>query len=364
MQRGNGTSQEAAPRRGKRRVTARGKPRRLRFGNFEFDPETLELHGNRESIRLQPQPAKLLHLLIASRGAVVSRAAVRRHLWPDEIHVEFDQSMNSCVKRIRVALGDSAEAPRYIETLPRIGYRFLQPVMEVRKGDPRLPAPRAAPAAPKPRPRSRRVAAAVLAAVGAALGIVLTVLIWHALASRPGTANEAPRQVLAVLPFAALENWTGAEPFRQALAQELITSLARHGSQNLAVVAQDAGPDVDTGAAVPGVHADFVLDGRVQREQGTLRVWARLLLAKDGTVLWTEAYDGAEDEILVFQTEVSARIGDAVLGRLAQLVEESPASDRQSSKRSRPDGRRAYLAAFGGSGSEDPRTPPGAGAAG
>ena len=89
-------------------------------------------------------------------------------------------------------------------------------------------------------------------------------------------------------------------------------------------MAQDAGPDVDTGAAVPGVHADFVLDGRVQREQGTLRVWARLLLAKDGTVLWTEAYDGAEDEILVFQTEVSARIGDAVLGRLAQLVEEDP----------------------------------------
>ncbi len=163
-----------------------------------------------------------------------------------------------------------------------------------------------------------------LAAVGAALGIVLTVLIWHTLDSRPGTADEPPRQVLAVLPFAALENWTGAEPFRQALAQELITSLARRGSQNLAVVAQDAGPDVETGGAVPGVHADFVLEGRVQREQGTLRVWARLLLAKDGTVLWTEAYDGAEDEILVFQAEVSDRIGDAVLGRLAQLVEEDP----------------------------------------
>ena len=145
MQRGTGTSQEAAPRRGKRRVTARRQPRRLRFGNFEFDPETLELHGDRETLRLQPQPAKLLRLLIASRGAVVSREAVRRHLWPDEIHVEFDQSMNSCVKRIRVALGDSAEAPRYIETLPRIGYRFLQPVLEVREGDPPLPAARTAP---------------------------------------------------------------------------------------------------------------------------------------------------------------------------------------------------------------------------
>jgi len=163
MQRGKGTSRKAAPKRGKRRVNARGQPRRLRFGNFEFDPETLELHGDSETIRLQPQPARLLHLLIASRGAVVSREAVRRHLWPDEIHVEFDQSMNSCVNRIRVALGDSAEAPRYIETLPRIGYRFLQPVMEVREGEPPLPPVRTAPTVPAPRPRSRsrRVAAAV-----------------------------------------------------------------------------------------------------------------------------------------------------------------------------------------------------------
>lgn len=321
MQRGKGTSRKAAPKRGKRRVNARGQPRRLRFGNFEFDPETLELHGDRETIRLQPQPARLLHLLIASRGAVVSREAVRRHLWPDEIHVEFDQSMNSCVKRIRVALGDSAEAPRYIETLPRIGYRFLQPVMEVREGDPPLPPVRTAPTVPAPRPRSRsrRIAAAVLAAVGTTAGITLTVLAWPALNSGPRTADEPPRQVLAVLPFAALENWAGAELFRQALAQELITSLARQGSPNLAVVAQDDEPDVDTGGAAPGIHADFLLDGRVQREEGTLRVWARLLLAKDGTVLWTEAYDGAEDEMLVFQTEVSARIGDAVLGRLAQL---------------------------------------------
>ncbi|MDE2851343.1 MAG: winged helix-turn-helix domain-containing protein [Acidobacteriota bacterium] len=330
MQPGNGTPQDAAPRRGSGRGTASRLSRRLRFGDFEFDPQTLELHNDRETIRLQPQPARLLHLLLASRGAVVSREAVRRHLWTDEIHVEFDQSMNSCVKRIRAALGDSAEAPRYIETLPRIGYRFLQPVIEVPDSDPPLQAPRPAPPAPKPLPRSRRVAAAVLAAVGAAVGIILTVLVWHSLDSRPGTADEPPRHVLAILPFAALENSTGAEPFRQALAQELITSLARHGSQNLAVVAQNAGPDVETGVSVPGVHADFVLDGRVQREQGRLRVWARLLLAKDGTVLWTEAYDGAEEEILVFQTEVSTRIGDAVLGRLAQLVEESPAPHRQS----------------------------------
>ncbi|MCY3591299.1 MAG: winged helix-turn-helix domain-containing protein [Acidobacteria bacterium] len=330
MQRGNRTSREAAPRRGSGRGPASGQWRRLRFGDFDFDPETLELHSDRETVRLQPQPAKLLHLLIASRGAVVSREAVRRHLWPDEIHVEFDQSMNSCVKRVRVALGDSAVAPRYIETLPRIGYRFLQPVMEVGNSGPPLRASGAASTVPNVFPRTRRIAAATLAVVGAAVGLILTVLVWHAMDSRPGTADEAPRHVLAVLPFAALENWAGAEPFRQALAQELITSLARHGSQNLAVVAKDTGPDLEIGMSVPGVNADFVLDGRVQREEGRLRVWARLLLAKDGTVLWTEAYDGSDDEILAFQTEVSARIGDAVLGRLAQLVDNLRASHRQS----------------------------------
>ncbi len=335
MQRGNETPQphEAAPGPGEGKGAADDPPHRLRFGEFEFDPATLELHSDTRTSRLQPQPARLLHLLLDSRGAVVSRDAVRRHLWPDEVHVEFNQSMNSCVKRIRVALGDSAEAPRYIETLPRLGYRFLQPVSRVRDEDP-PPSTVETPAAPERRPsRPRPAPLAALAALVVAIGFVVTVLVSHPLDIRPGGADETPRQVLAVLPFAALENWQGAEPFRQALAQELITSLARQESRGLAVVAQDGTADVETGVTTHGVHADFLLDGRVQREQGRLRVWARLLLAKDGTVLWTEAYEGAEDEILVFQSEVSARIGDAVLGRLEQLVDavdESKPRSRQS----------------------------------
>ena len=307
---------------------------RLRFGEFEFDPETLELHGDAKTVRLQPQPARLLHLLIANRGAVVSREAVRRHLWPDEIHVEFDQSMNSCVKRIRVALGDSAEAPRYVETLPRLGYRFLQPVTEVRD---EIPPPPAEPALPGHWPRSRRTPSLPLAAVSVAIGIVLTVLVWNLLHTRSGGGDLPPRQVLAVLPFAALEHWPGAESFRQALAQELITSLAREGSRSVAVVARDvavvarnAAPEAEASPPAHRVHADFVLDGRVQHEQGRLRVWAHLLLAKDGTVLWTEAFDGVETEILLFQTELSARIGAAVLGRLEQLAGQEVSLQRRS----------------------------------
>ena len=165
MQRGNGMSHEESPGT-KHDGSAARRPRRLRFGEFEFDPETLELRGGARVVRLQPQPARLLALLIARRGAVVSREEVRRHLWPDRVHVEFDQSMNSCVKRIRVVLGDSADAPKYIETLPRLGYRFLQPVSEVDEVDDAILATGGT------APRWRSTTGAVLATVGVVIGIV------------------------------------------------------------------------------------------------------------------------------------------------------------------------------------------------
>ena len=312
MQRDNGTSQEE--RLGaKRGGASAARPRRLEFGEFRFDPETLELSGSGRTVRLQPQPARLLELLIAHRGAVVSREAVRRHLWPDEVHVEYDQSMNSCVKRIRVVLGDNAEAPAYIETLPRLGYRFLKPVSEVNDCDePMLTRGGAA-------RRWRSPAGSVLAVLGAVLGIVATVLVWRALDSGPPAASEPSRQVLALLPFSAVETWSGAEPFREGLAQELITSLGRQASDYLAVIAHDARPYPSAGGGASGLRADYLLDGRVQREQDRLRVWARLVLAKDGTVLWSESYDGAESDMLAFEAEVGSRIANAVLLRLMQL---------------------------------------------
>ena len=243
---------------------------------------------------------------------MVSREAVRRHLWPDEVHVEYDQSMNSCVKRIRVALGDSADTPAYIETLPRLGYRFLKPVSEVNDGnEPILTRGGAR--------RWRSRPGVVLAAIGAAIGIVATVFLWRALESRPPAASEPSRQVLAVLPFSAVESWSGAEPFRQGLTQELITSLGRQAFDRLAVVAHDARPFASAGGGANGRRPDYLLDGRVQREQDRLRVWARLLLAEDGTVLWSESYDGAESDILVFEAEVGSQIASAVLTRLTQL---------------------------------------------
>ena len=240
------------------------RPRPLRFGEFRFDPESLELSGRGRTVRLQPQPARLLELLIAHPGAVVSREAVRRHLWPGQVHVEYDQSMNSCVKRIRVALGDSADTPEYIETLPRLGYRFLKPVSEVEDdNEPTLSQGGAG-------RRSRPLAAAALAALGAILGVVATILVWRALDSEPSDPNEPPRPVLVALPFTPVETWSGADSFREGLEQELITSLGRQASNRLAVVARDLRPF--SGARTGRIRADYLLDGRVQRQEDRVRV--------------------------------------------------------------------------------------------
>jgi DNA-binding winged helix-turn-helix (wHTH) protein len=115
-----------------------------RFGQFELDLVAGELRRNARRVRLQPQPFKLLALLARRAGSLVAREDIRSELWPEGTFVDFDQSVNFAIKQIREALGDSAERPLYIETVPRRGYRFIAPVEA-----PASPAPLAqAPGAP------------------------------------------------------------------------------------------------------------------------------------------------------------------------------------------------------------------------
>ena len=105
----------------------------LRFGPFEFDATSGELHRGDERIRLRPQPAAVLACLASRAGEMVSREELHRLVWGDQVHVNYDQGLNSCIKQVRRALGETC-ATTYLETLPRRGYRFLVPV-EVLPGD-------------------------------------------------------------------------------------------------------------------------------------------------------------------------------------------------------------------------------------
>ena len=101
---------------------------RLKFGPFQLDTDTWELWRDGTRVPIQRQPARVLHALARSPGAVVSREALRQQIWGDATHVDFAHGLNYCIRQVRLALGDSAEHPTYVETLPRVGYRFLGPV--------------------------------------------------------------------------------------------------------------------------------------------------------------------------------------------------------------------------------------------
>jgi len=110
-------------------------PVRFRFGEFEVDSCARELRKQGERIRLQEQPFQVLLFLIQRTGQVVSREEMRSQIWPKGTFVDFDHGLNTAIKKIRVALGDSANVPRYVETIPRRGYRFLVPVEVVTNED-------------------------------------------------------------------------------------------------------------------------------------------------------------------------------------------------------------------------------------
>ena len=101
------------------------RPARIQFDDFEFDLQSGELLRNGEPVRIQPQPSRVLRLLLTHSGETVSREKLRDHIWGSATYVEFDQGLNYCIRQIRVALGDNAAKPSYIETLPKQGYRFL-----------------------------------------------------------------------------------------------------------------------------------------------------------------------------------------------------------------------------------------------
>ena len=133
--------------------------RRCRFGLFEFDFRTGELRREGDVVKLSPQPARVLALLLATPGEIVLRDELRAHLWGDDTFVDFERGLNFCILQVRTALGDSSDNPRFVQTVPRKGYRFIAPVAALRPGRPpsgsRQPPSPPATSVPLERPPSR-----------------------------------------------------------------------------------------------------------------------------------------------------------------------------------------------------------------
>jgi TolB-like protein/DNA-binding winged helix-turn-helix (wHTH) protein len=318
----------------------------LRFDSFELDMQAGELRKRGVKLRLQGQPIHLLGILLQDAGNLVMREDLRSQLWASDTFVDFDHSLHNAVARIREVLGDSAEKPRYIETLPRRGYRFIAPVEEVPAG---LVSPQngnknghrkngAAPVAPLlPPPKSRTSLILALCAC-CAIGLAAWVA-WQSFHVR-----SAVRRIrsIAVLPLANLSGDPSQEYLADGMTEELITELSR--IQGLKVISRTSvmsyqGTKKHLPQIASELGVDGIVEGAVDREGDQMRVTVQLLDAPDDRHLWSEDYQRPVRGILNLQREIAQAIAQQIRIELTPQqrarVSSAPAID--------PEAYQAYL---------------------
>jgi DNA-binding winged helix-turn-helix (wHTH) protein/TolB-like protein len=280
---------------------------RVRFGLFHFDPATGELSREGTPIRLQPQPARVLALLLERPGEIVSREDLRRHVWGNETFVDFERGLNFCIAQIRSALGDSADSPRYVETVPKRGYRFIAPATSTSSEapDPDLTTgPRT--------PLQAGTLAALVIALAAGAGAFVFV--------RQRVAEPAATVPIAVVPF---DNQTGSIAFdaiAEGLADATVARLAQSDRPRLAVVGnaqllRTARSFRDVKRIGAELNVDYVVLGQVQRDGSGVRVVAHLIRVSDERHVWANRFDRPELTLAV-QGEIADQIARDVARKL------------------------------------------------
>jgi TolB-like protein/DNA-binding winged helix-turn-helix (wHTH) protein/tetratricopeptide (TPR) repeat protein len=288
----------------------------LRFGAYEFEPRAGELRKQGIRIRLEGQPLAILTMLLDRPGELVTRDDLQRRLWPADTFVDFEHSLNAAIKRLRAALNDSASAPRYIETLPGRGYRFMAPIAPP-------PAPAVAHASGEsPGDGGSQVPSRLrgwplwLAIAGALLAVALTAWGWRELRRRNVSAGSAPLiRSLAVLPLENLSGDASQEYFADGLTDALITDLAQIGA--LRVISRTSVmrykgmrrslPDVARELGVDGI-----VEGTVVRSNSRVRITSQLIYAPADQHLWARSYERDIGDVVTLQSEVAQAIAGEV----------------------------------------------------
>jgi TolB-like protein/Flp pilus assembly protein TadD len=245
-------------------ITPSSGPQVVRFGAYEVDLRAGELRKQGLRIRLPEQPFQVLAILLEHPGQVVTREELQKRLWPDGTFVDFEQGLNAAVKRLREALGDSAESPHFIETLARRGYRFIE-----------------------------------------------------SLAAGPGRIES-----LAVLPLENLSRDPEQEYFAEGMTEALITNLAKIGALRVASrtsAMQYKGVRKSLREIARELQVDVIVEGTVQRSGDRVRISAQLLHAPTDTHLWAEIYDRDLRDVLALQSEVAQAIAREIRIKLTPI---------------------------------------------
>ena len=303
------------------------RPRIVRFGTFEADLITRELRKSGVRIKLHGQPFELLAMLLERPGEAVPREEFRQRLWSTDTFVDFDAGVNTAINRLREALGDSAENPRFIETLPRRGYRFIAPVEAENSGQPVAPGRPADVSSSKAVPTAAAISAPVhrrrrkVRALGlAVLVVVLIVLSWMSVHERL-LSHASPLHVnsLAVLPLANLSGDPGQDFFADGMTEALITDLGKISA--LRVISRTSVVQYkNTKKTLPEIarelNVDVVVEGAVSRSGNHLRITANLLQASPEEHLWAESYESDVGDVLGLQAHVAQAIAREIQVKL------------------------------------------------
>ena len=249
----------------------------LRFDSFELDPHAGELRKHGKRLRLQGQPFQTLAALMMHAGQLVTREELRAEIWPADTFVDFDHGLHNAIARVRETLGDSHQSPRYIETLPRRGYRFIAPVETIRKAD--------------PMPISRDI----------------------------GRASTSPIQSLVVLPLDDHSGDAGHDYFVDGMTEALITNLAKIKALRVisrTTAMQYRGARKSLPQIAQELNVDAVIEGSVLRAGNRIRIAVQLINAVTDQHLWAESYERDFRDILTLQADIARQVAEEIRIRL------------------------------------------------
>ena len=301
--------------------------RLFRFDSFEFDRRALELRRSGAKIKLEGQPLRILAMLVERPGELVTREELRKQLWPGNTIVDFEHSINAAMKRLREALGDSAEAPRFVETLPRRGYRFVQPVKPVEEAVPQ-----------RQKRRYAWQAAALALALVFAGAFALDAFGLRARLRNSGQANIA----LAVLPLKNLSGDSGQDYYADGISEALITELGKIGRLQVLsfhTVSRYRQTQKPLPEIARELGVDALLEGSVVRSGDRVRITAKLFQAAPERQLFSESYEFDARDIVTVQAGVARDVATRARIRLTPQEQERLASARRVD----PEAYEAYL---------------------
>jgi TolB-like protein/DNA-binding winged helix-turn-helix (wHTH) protein/Flp pilus assembly protein TadD len=297
---------------------------RLCFGVFELDLRTAELRKRGLRVRLQEQPFQVLAMLLERAGQVVGREELQKKLWPADTFVDFDHGLNKAINKIREALGDSAESPRFVETVARRGYRFIADVRVADAAPARRPEPSPQPH-PVPDASDRRGLAGTLATLrrrrpsrmwtlstSALLVLLISLGAWKLHSYTPPSSVI---RSLAVLPLESLSSDASQDYFADGMTDELITDLGQISA--LRVISRTSVMAYKhTRKSLPQIarelNVDAVVEGTVLRSGDQVRITAQLVDGSADRHLWSHSYQGELRDTLALQNTVARAIADQI----------------------------------------------------